>query len=203
MQAGVLGAFDDLGFPGDSVGAPFLNQRTDKSRSNDRKDRYRRRLDDTLSSDQIRIQDRDRKPDLTEADNTPVLYNPFDGSEFNASTFIDTDFSQRMFRHLSNSMDKRKRDADFPPVEKDRDDSKKDRSVDRLKKEMDEKRDRDWRQFLRPSPELPALDWVPDKLDPVSNGGFEVSPDNGSPVPYRLNGHVDLQPKLPWRNGSD
>ena len=41
-------------------------------------------------------------------------------------------------------------------------------------------------------------DWVPDKLDPIDNGGFAVSPDNGSPVPYRLNGHVDLQRVRPW-----
>lgn len=41
-------------------------------------------------------------------------------------------------------------------------------------------------------------DWVPDKLDPANNGGFEVSPDNGSPVPYRLNGHVDIQRGRPW-----
>lgn len=45
--------------------------------------------------------------------------------------------------------------------------------------------------------DLPG-DWVPDKLDPIDNGGFAVSPDNGSPVPYRLNGHVDLQRVLPW-----
>ncbi len=43
-----------------------------------------------------------------------------------------------------------------------------------------------------PVRDLPG-DWVPNKLDPTCNGGFEVAPDNGSPVPYRLNGHVDIQ----------
>jgi hypothetical protein len=42
-------------------------------------------------------------------------------------------------------------------------------------------------------------DWVPSKPDPSSNGGFTIYPDNGSPVPYKLNGHVDIQRKLPWQ----
>jgi hypothetical protein len=43
-------------------------------------------------------------------------------------------------------------------------------------------------------------DWVPDKLDPLSNGGFTIAPDNGSPVPYKLNGHVDIQRGRPWND---
>jgi hypothetical protein len=43
-------------------------------------------------------------------------------------------------------------------------------------------------------------DWVPDKLDPTSNGGFTIAPDNGSPVPYKLNGHVDIQRGRPWND---
>ena len=43
-----------------------------------------------------------------------------------------------------------------------------------------------------PVTDLPS-DWVPDALKLTSNGGFTIAPDNGSPVPYRLNGHVDIQ----------
>ncbi|MFA6208321.1 MAG: hypothetical protein WC714_02750 [Candidatus Obscuribacterales bacterium] len=43
-------------------------------------------------------------------------------------------------------------------------------------------------------------DWVPDKLDPINNGGFTIAPDNGSPVPYKLNGHVDIQRGRPWND---
>lgn len=53
-------------------------------------------------------------------------------------------------------------------------------------------------QLIRPL-ELSPGDWVPGKLDPISNGGFATPPDNGSPVPYSLNGHVDLEKKLPWQ----
>ncbi|CAN5507955.1 hypothetical protein BH11CYA1_BH11CYA1_14280 [soil metagenome] len=43
-------------------------------------------------------------------------------------------------------------------------------------------------------------DWVPDKLDPINNGGFTIAPDNGSPVPFKLNGHVDIQRGRPWND---
>jgi hypothetical protein len=42
------------------------------------------------------------------------------------------------------------------------------------------------------------LDWVPDKVDRLQNGGFTTAPDNGSPVPYRLNGHVGIERGYPW-----
>lgn len=48
-----------------------------------------------------------------------------------------------------------------------------------------------------PIQEMP-WDWLPDKFDPLDNGGFSTSPDNGSPVPYRLNGHPDLERGRPW-----
>jgi hypothetical protein len=44
---------------------------------------------------------------------------------------------------------------------------------------------------------------VPDKIDLTANGGFEISPDNGSPVPYRLNGHIDIQRGRPWKDSDN
>lgn len=53
-----------------------------------------------------------------------------------------------------------------------------------------------------PIQEMP-WDWLPDKFDPLDNGGFSTSPDNGSPVPYRLNGHPDLEKGRPWDKDGD
>lgn len=73
----------------------------------------------------------------------------------------------------------------------------------------DEKHGEDTRspaQLRRDHDKLPGRvieitgDWVPDKLDPLSNGGFTIAPDNGSPVPYKLNGHVDIQRGRPWND---
>lgn len=41
-------------------------------------------------------------------------------------------------------------------------------------------------------------DWVPDKPNRLHNGGFSKAPDNGFPVPYKLNGWIDIQRKFPW-----
>jgi len=43
-------------------------------------------------------------------------------------------------------------------------------------------------------------DWVPSKPDPLQNGGFGISIGNGRPVPYKLNGHINIERKLPWQD---
>jgi hypothetical protein len=53
-------------------------------------------------------------------------------------------------------------------------------------------------ELYAPPPPVGPNHWVPDKLDPIQTGAFTTSPDNGSPVPYRLNGHVDLERSTPW-----
>jgi hypothetical protein len=35
----------------------------------------------------------------------------------------------------------------------------------------------------------------------LDNGGFTHQKDNGRPVPYRLNGHLNINRKLPWDTG--
>ncbi len=45
------------------------------------------------------------------------------------------------------------------------------------------------------------VDWVPSPVDPTDNGGFGAAPDNGFPVPYTLNGWVEIQRKYPWEAG--
>lgn len=61
---------------------------------------------------------------------------------------------------------------------------------------MDAAEKLEWEKLIKVRYDL--HDWVPDKVDPTSNGGFGLSKDNGRPVPYRLNGHLDIERKLPW-----
>lgn len=55
----------------------------------------------------------------------------------------------------------------------------------------------EWLKLI--SPDYQIGDWVPSSPDRLRNGGFGSNPDNGSPVPYRLNGHIDIERKLPWQ----
>lgn len=73
-----------------------------------------------------------------------------------------------------------------------------DEKLARTKKMMDEKKE--WKDFIY-TPEI-LLDWVPTTPDPTSMGAFGLDPDNGSPVPYNLNGYPDLERKLPWAKGN-
>ncbi|HEY9759602.1 MAG TPA: hypothetical protein V6C97_30870 [Oculatellaceae cyanobacterium] len=41
-------------------------------------------------------------------------------------------------------------------------------------------------------------DWAPSPVDLLTNGGFTQPVFNGRPVPYRLNGHININRKLPW-----
>lgn len=73
-----------------------------------------------------------------------------------------------------------------------------DLSPDEIRRRKD---DRDERREMKDlTKEIPGMlhDWVPGKVDRLHNGGFTKAADNGFPVPYRLNGHLDIQRKLPW-----
>jgi hypothetical protein len=128
----------------------------------------------------------------------------YDGSEFNASSFEDTNFRKTDYRDLRSTnpaaaqlvkensesltkggnrlMHKHRESNGVPEVGNSTDKGPIKNPDGRV---IDKERS-------GPVRDLPG-DWVPDKLDPVSNGGFEISPENGAPVPYRLNGHVDIQ----------
>lgn len=118
---------------------------------------------------------------------------------------VSHDFDQKNF---SDTLDNDMKSSD--PKEVDRQDNvdlDHDKDKDRDK---DDKRRKDRRRaFLRDEElmfELSRLpladpdDWVPDKADPVQNGGFSIAPDNGSVVPYKLNGWINLQRKFPWED---
>lgn len=63
----------------------------------------------------------------------------------------------------------------------------------------------DERVFLDLIKPVPGMlqDWVPDRVNRLHNGAFEKEPDNGFPVPYRLNGHLDIERKRPWAEEAD
>lgn len=133
----------------------------------------------------------------------------YDGSQFNGSSFADKSFAKHDYRdiktkssavarlsgdddHKESGRIHHKRDEiSTKPDDHDHGEKHDSRAKDKAPIDDPEghviKQDRSG-----PVAELPG-DWVPDKLDPTSNGGFGVIPDNGAPVPYRLNGHVDIQ----------
>lgn len=130
---------------------------------------------------------------------------------------MDTDFGIRDYSDLSN--DVMRRDTRGDRFDADLSDSDRLAALDadtddavwmrygyrfddraRLKRYLRSRKE--WMDLIRPI--AGALhDWVPDKVDPLDNGGFALSPDNGSPVPYRLNGHVDWERGPPWGDGGD
>lgn len=137
---------------------------------------------------------------------------------FGRQSFQDTDFSRRSFIDLMINSPPKPGDSGEHDADKSRDDTKAeakdDSKDDHDRKDDDKNRDgltihQDLRRAhdrrlvdeileLLAAPETGPNHWVPDKLDPLDNGGFTTAPDNGSPVPYRLNGHVDLERDLPW-----
>lgn len=147
----------------------------------------------------------------------------FDGSEYGPEDFQDTDFSKETYMDLligskpkaQDDKDKDDKDKD----DKDKDDKKKkldrltifgDATGDDYRDESDDRdararrKDKEEEKYLKKDPpQVKPNDWVPDALDPLDQGGFESSPDNGSPVPYKLNGHVDIQRGRPWLHDHD
>lgn len=128
----------------------------------------------------------------------------YDGSEYNASSFKDTLFEKQDYKELRStgsslrplskegggdllgdshglSLKKRQNDKGVVPAgEGNRPEGAKNSGkVNQF-------------ESIGPVEDLPG-DWVPNKIDLASNGGFGTIPDNGSPVPYTLNGHIEIE----------
>jgi hypothetical protein len=117
----------------------------------------------------------------------------FDGSEFNATTFTDPSLSKHSLNDMDSAANRLRK-----KFERDLDTSRPSpRERDIAGGEDEEYRDRAGeRAAFRKEEKFGAIldiagDWVPNKIDPTSNGGFSIEPFNGTPVPYELNGHVD------------
>ncbi len=133
----------------------------------------------------------------------------FDGSEFKASTFSDNGFEKTDYKELSSTNTAA---ADLVRGNKDLSGNEGDKLLrkNRENKGVSVAGERSTigptksaeehvigAENRGPIVDLPG-DWVPDKIDVTNNGGFGVIPDSGSPVPYRLNGHVDIERGRTW-----
>lgn len=76
-------------------------------------------------------------------------------------------------------------------------DAMEDPQDDQDQPDDDQKKERkDWQALITPN--IPLIDWAPSKPDRLHNGAFGKCKDNGRPVPYKLNGHIEIQRKFPW-----
>lgn len=136
--------------------------------------------------------------------------------DFSGESFIDTRFGKSTFRDLLDAGRRWKsRSSIHLNANIGKDDSKGDDEDARAVKTRDMSDDVDpadhdvddmdaprWQRLLKPIPNM-LTDWVPDKPDRLHLGGFSIDPFNGSPVPYKLNGHIDIDRGYPWDdNGS-
>jgi hypothetical protein len=195
-----------------------------KMRARKEEERADEKRGEALGEDDMH--DLDRKPSQGKPEgNSPQdkSDNRSDGSQYSGETFQDSDFSKNNFTELLLDGAAKPGDKGFAPADQADLSGKSDRTDDQDKKGDDKggvsvhSRERDddrsdrnkdgkhrrshfdeLSELLKPPPPMGPNDWVPDKLDPITNGGFTTSPDSGSPVPYRLNGHVDLERDLPW-----
>lgn len=118
-------------------------------------------------------------------------------------SFVDTDFGMHTFQDLKDNNDLNAlaamradfKDDDGKRADDDHDVDKDDRDDYRKRMKDDDKRA--FRDLTAPIPGM-FHDWVPSKPDRGQNGAFTMAPDNGSVVPYKLNGWVEIQRKLPW-----
>lgn len=115
--------------------------------------------------------------------------------EFDVSHDFDKkDFSDTLDNDMRSTGPKEvDRQDNLDIQDKEREDRRRDRRKEFLT-------DEELMKELSRLPEAAPDDWVPDKADPVNNGGFSIAPDNGSPVPYKLNGWIDFQRKYPWED---
>lgn len=175
-----------------------------------REDEERRRIDkeEEKEAETKTRSDTPDKPDFSDHDDDVTTRKRIPGIDnswqFNKFDFEDTDFSKNAFDSLDKEMRKFKDDMRKSLLESKDDDKDKDKDVDYLPEDYDPtkltKRSDDYKDFsrmIKMKHEMPG-DWVPSKLDPLNNGGFTISDDNGAPVPYKLNGHVDFQREPAW-----
>lgn len=146
--------------------------------------------DQTDKAERMKLMKRDDDMEDARRSKLRSRFREFDVShDFDKKDFSDT---------LDNDM------RSIGPKEVDRQDN-----LDIHDKEREDRRRERRKEFLTDEelmrelsrlPEAAPDDWVPDKADPVNNGGFSIAPDNGSPVPYKLNGWIDFQRKFPWED---
>jgi hypothetical protein len=163
-------------------------------------DERRRRAEEAAQADDHKFRDEDAdKGSQVVSDDVPFkkrksAVDDYSGSQFNAPDFSGTDFQKSSFDDLDRDMRKfdSSNGADHLYIvdEMDMPGRSLERAREKARKEFDDISHRDR--------VMPGADWAPSNLDPLDNGGFTTADDNGAPVPYKLNGHVDWQRRPAW-----
>lgn len=197
------------------AGSAFATEDTLKEFS---KDLHRRLIDLEKIDKKDKRDDRDDALDKTEPSGIPGLDNNRDPDAANTrddlrkkwlENFMDTDFGRKDFDDLSALGDSKRiligkrnwlKSADKDKKD-DPDAKEKDHYLDDLVDQYNKDRKKDdMFEYKKIRKEIhDALhDWVPSDPDPGDNGGFSIGADNGSPVPYKLNGWITIERGLPW-----
>ena len=117
-------------------------------------------------------------------------HGAYGGELFQPSDFVDTKFTKETFRDILETARSAVDRGVAPQGSDKRDLAKEDLSlVDFTRRPLLDDSEETWAELTAPMPNL-LTDWVPSPVDPLDNGGFSIADDNGSPVPYHLNGHV-------------
>ena len=172
--------------------------------------RERRRLDDEMRrlDEERAAEERRVKPPLFLDDRSKtVKIEGLEGKRRQASP-QDTDMNEQALpkmrpndsAELTTKLELDTKNEQSIALSKERDEVKKRKPTDSMDDtDLDEKEMKslaDWQKLA--TPHLLFDDWVPDKPVRQSNGGFGKTKDNGRPVPYKMNGHIEIQRKFPW-----
>lgn len=130
------------------------------------------------------------KSDDTDDMNFRPTVTDFTGSQYAPSDFLDFKVFGSEFAQMKDAAERRLLPESSRGFDR--------LNLSALKEDQDENAEPDADMNKLQPVQNRLLDWVPDKVDRLQNGGFSTSPDNGRPVPYRLNGHVGIERGYPW-----
>lgn len=162
------------------------HERIEKADSDARANRFR---DDETGGKEEAV----NEDDTSFGGKRKMLDDDFDASKFKSPSFAGTNFEKNSFDDMDQAMRKIE-DRDTPAALYLVDET------DMPRRELEEHKvqEEKLQERLSHREHEMAGDWLPSPLDPIVNGGFAIEEDNGAPVPYKLNGHVDLQRKPAW-----
>ena len=119
------------------------------------------------------------------------MVSHFDGSEFSKDSFRDASLEPQEYTGVMRKRIEDVRQKHAIILKGD------DEGIRQKKTEVSDSKPAPYPEEQMPRIHALAQDWVPEKVDVTNSGGFGLEPPNGSPVPYNLNGHVDLEAGKP------
>ena len=167
----------------------------DRERRNEKK---REMLDKAAEEEQGPLDNQASSAEQTNADLKKKWLENYMDTDFSKEKFGDLDWLNDSKRILIGRRDWLKDSADKwkEPDAKDKDDYLDD-LIAQYKKDYAKDAKKDDERIRLDTPQ-PIPDWVPAPADHSDNGGFTTGPDNGSPVPYKLNGWITIDRGFPW-----